>query len=268
MAGKKLSVNLDSEKLKTIMKKKGLSNDKLSRMMGCTPETISNWKNGTYAPKSEKFVQLCAILDCNDSDLLKDPEPEPKEEPVQIVRSEIAKPDMSASVPRGTFEGYYTPALHGSGTSFGDLTALLHEQINANTKIMEQIQKDNAELREMLKTAIDIIEKRESVDVMQIGAVSMELCDYNFRQFKKTATEKANMVMSKHKTYKSTNSVWSDAYKLLRAEYGVVWEQEKKDFIDVNGYPPASTLQLCYWIEANKPAYHNLFLTKLDTLAK
>ena len=249
-------VSIDGTKLKEIMKKKGISSEKLARMMGNEKNTINTWIREKYRPREEKFMQLCAILDCNDEDLLKDPEPEHKEEPKVEEKAE-PKMETDGILRREPKYYYETPYDH----LIKNYMAEMHDLIEAERK-------ENAELRDLLKEAIGAISTKTQEQAIEIGHISMELCDYGFRQFKKQATEKANIVMSRHKEYKSTNSVWSDVYKLLRAEYGVVWEQEKKEFLEVNGYSPASTLQLCYWIEANKPAYHNLFLTKLDTLAK
>lgn len=260
-------VDIDGDLVRKALEKKGLSLAYVEKIIGARELALSNWTR--RGRMDGKYVdQLCVICDISKDKLIK-PEKEEtveekKPEPVQIVRSEIGKPDMSASIPP-----HLIPGDEQSTFSHIDVMLnLLQDSIEVNSGIMKQIQKDNAELREMLKTTIDILMAREKVDVMQLGAITMELCDGGYKRFKKEASEKANTVISKKAKYKTTNQVFSDVYQMLRAEYGVVWEQEKKEFVEVNGYPPASTLQLCYWIEANKPAYHNLFLSKLDTLAK
>lgn len=236
-------VAVDGKKLGEILEKKGLTNVKLAAMMGIDKATVSKWRVGATKVSPPKFTQLCAILDID---------PEELKLKTLMPPEKVADPVIPTKPADRYLPQYYEK--------------LFDEQIKTMQGVMAQIQKDNSELRAMLMETINILKMRESVDVIQIGAISMELCDYSFRQFKKKATEKANEIISKKAKYKTTNEVYSDVYKLLRAEYGIVWEQEKKEFVEVNGYQPASTLQLCYWIEANKPTYHNLFFSKLDTL--
>lgn len=244
-----MPVKVNTEVLKEAVKKSGYTNKRLAIIIGVVESTIRTWLNGENNPQEEAFKKLCAVLDISEEELkFKEPEP-PK---TLMPPEKVKEPEL----PQKPVDRYLLPYYQ----------KLFDEQIKTMQSVMAQIQKDNSELRAMLMETINILKMRESVDVMQIGAISMELCDYSFRQFKKKATEKANEIIAKKAKYKSTNEVYSDVYKLLRAEYGIVWEQEKKEFVEVNGYQPASTLQLCYWIEANKPTYHNLFFSKLDTL--
>lgn len=57
-------------------------------------------------------------------------------------------------------------------------------------------------------------------------------------------------------------------YKYMTKNYGIVWEQEKKDFKADNGYYPKSTTQLAFWLEQTRPAYKNLVASCLDTIIK
>lgn len=249
-------VDIDGDLVRKTLHEKNMQMAYVEKIMGAREQSLSNWTRRNRM--DEKYVdQLCTICDISKDELLKvrtgsevsEKKPEPvKEEPK--MDQEVLK-----NIPNA-----YTPSE--------DLHKFVTQYMAEMRDLIAAERKENAELRALLKEAIGAISAQTQEQAIEIGHISMELCDYGFRQFKKQATEKANIVMSRHKEYKSTNSVWSDVYKLLRAEYGVVWEQEKKEFVEVNGYSPASTLQLCYWIEANKPAYHNLFLTKLDTLAK
>lgn len=261
MANYANSVAIDREKFEDVMNKRGFTNAKLAAMMGIDKTTISNWKTGATKTSPQKYKQLCAILDIEEDEIKK---VEPKVEPESIkgIQSAPGAPvERLNKGPSGSFN--YIPP-EASEVTLSILSRYMDEMHN----LIETERKANDELRDLLRETIGLLKTKESVDVMEMGAISMELCDYSFRQFKKKATEKANEVISKKAKYKTTNEVFSDVYKLLRAEYGVVWEQEKKEFVEVNGYQPASTLQLCYWIEANKPAYHNLFMSKMDTLAK
>ena len=259
---KKGFVTIDGAKVRKALSNKGLQFTYVERVIGSPEQSISNWTR--RGRMDEKYLeQLSFLTGLSKEEILVTDAPktevkaeEKKETPIPVEEPKEDKlPEVK--VEQG-----------GIIIDLRDITDILSEQIKTNANIMKQIQKDNEELRGMLKTTIDILMAREKVDVVQLGVASMEMLDSQYRFFKRQATEKANDVISKHKEYKSTNDVFSTAYKLLRAEYGIVWEQEKKEFVEVNGYPPASTLQLCYWIEANKPQYHKLFLSKLDSLAK
>lgn len=253
-------VDINGDLVRKTLEKKGLTLTYVEKIMGARDQSLSNWTR--RGRMEEKYVdQLCVICDISKEDLLNvrtgSEVPEKKPEPAKAEKK--VEPKMETDGVLKSIPNAYTPSedLHKFVTQYmADMRDLIAAE-----------RKENAELRALLKEAIGAINTKTQDQAIEIGHISMELCDYGFRQFKKQATEKANLVMSRHKEYKSTNSVWSDVYKLLRAEYGVVWEQEKKEFLEVNGYSPASTLQLCYWIEANKPTYHNLFMSKLDTLA-
>jgi hypothetical protein len=57
-------------------------------------------------------------------------------------------------------------------------------------------------------------------------------------------------------------------YKYMTKTYGIVWDQEAKDFFKANGHSPASTSQIAFWLESNKPAYKNLTISCLTTILK
>lgn len=251
---KKGYVDFNGDLVRKTLEKKGLTLAYVEKIIGSRDQSLSNWTR--RGRMEEKYVdQLCVICGLSREEVLNDRTgidvPEKKPEVVK-VEPKMETDGVLRSVPNAN----------------EDLHKFVTQYMADMRDLIEAERKENAELRTLLKEAIGAINTKTQDQAIEIGHISMELCDYGFRQFKKQATEKANLVMSRHKEYKSTNDVFSTAYKLLRAEYGIVWEQEKKEFVEVNGYPPASTLQLCYWIEANKPQYHKLFLSKLDSLAK
>lgn len=67
---------------------------------------------------------------------------------------------------------------------------------------------------------------------------------------------------------KDEGKMLSLTYKYMTKNYGIVWEQSKKDFYHENGYTPASTCQIAYWLESKKPAYKNLTQSCLYTVLK
>lgn len=57
-------------------------------------------------------------------------------------------------------------------------------------------------------------------------------------------------------------------YKYMTKNYGIVWDQEAKDYFKANGHKPHSTSQLAFWLESTKPAYKNLTSSCLVTILK
>lgn len=68
--------------------------------------------------------------------------------------------------------------------------------------------------------------------------------------------------------YHTKNSVLNAAYSALLREYGICWEQYKKEFKRENERKPLSTLELVYWIESNNDNMKNLLYEKIHTIKK
>lgn len=152
---------------------------------------------------------------------------------------------------------------------------LIQEFINNCNKVMdiqmqfiENERKANEELRGIIKDMVSVISTsvNNNEAINKINIALSDALDDDFKAWKKKMSEAANKVLSKHSKYKSTNDVFHEAYKLLRKDYGVVWEQEQKEYYEQYGYSAPSTLSLQYWIETTKPEYKNLLIGKLNTL--
>lgn len=160
-------------------------------------------------------------------------------------------------------------------TDFLVSNGLIQEFINNCNKVMdiqmqfiENERKANEELRGIIKdmvTAITVANDNKEM-IRNINSLIADTVDDDFKTWKKKMSEAANKVLAKHSKYKSTNDVFHEAYALLRKDYGVVWEQEQKDYYNIHGYSAPSTLNLQYWIETTKPEYKNLLIGKLNTL--
>lgn len=59
-----------SEKLKTIRKQKGLSQEELAIRLHVVRQTISKWEKGLSVPDSDMLIRLAEIFEVNVSDLL------------------------------------------------------------------------------------------------------------------------------------------------------------------------------------------------------
>ena len=67
---------------------------------------------------------------------------------------------------------------------------------------------------------------------------------------------------------KDEGKMLSLVFKYMTRNYGVVWDQVKKDFKEANGYYPQSTTRMAYWLELNQPVHKNLVVSCLDTILK
>lgn len=231
-------VHMDLDKFNELMEEKHLNVPRLADMMGVDKTTIYNWRNGSTKPIPKSFNQLIAIFECDKEDLLYH-EKEPSTEDVK-EEEKTAPVDINIGP---------TP----------DITAGLMEIIKTQG---EQIKT----LCESLNTAIDALNGVAERDSAALAEITIEAVNEDFKNWKYNTIRFANKVLTVDRSYKTTNEVLHKAYELLRKEYGVVWEQEKKEFYNINGRTPVSTLELQYWIETTKPTYKNLLTAKLDTL--
>ena len=71
-----------------------------------------------------------------------------------------------------------------------------------------------------------------------------------------------------HDVGKDEGKMLSLTFKYMTKNYGIVWEQSKRDFFNANKYLPTSTCQIAYWLESTKPAYKNLTKSCLATVIK
>lgn len=231
-------VRMDLDKFNELMKKKDLNAARIAKMMGVDKTTVYNWKSGSTKPIPKSFNQLIAIFGCDREDLLYH-ENEPSTEEVKVEEKTVpVKVNMSPSP-------------------------------DISTGLMEIIKTQGEQIKtlcESLNTAIDALNGVAERDSAALAEITIEAVNEDFKNWKSNTVRFANKVLTVDRSYKTTNEVLHKAYELLRKEYGVVWEQEKKEFYDINGRTPVSTLELQYWIETTKPTYKNLLTAKLDTL--
>lgn len=148
-------------------------------------------------------------------------------------------------------------------SSSGKDVDLLSEFIKMQTNILQEIKDEHIRF---LNGMMSLMNKGITSDNEKQTEISnIDISDYD--QFKKQITHYANKVLSNSTKYKSTNDILSEAYKRLRNQYGIVWEQEKKDFYNSIGRSPVSTLELEWWIE-QKPVYKDLLIGKLETMSR
>lgn len=65
---------------------------------------------------------------------------------------------------------------------------------------------------------------------------------------------------------KDEGKMLSLTYKYMTKNYGIVWEQFKKDYYKSEGHYPHSTSQLAYWVECSNPVHRGLTASCLQTV--
>lgn len=61
-----------AENLMDIMRRKGISQNQLARMLDITPAAVNKWVRGLSTPRNEKIDKVCQVLNVQRSDLLTD----------------------------------------------------------------------------------------------------------------------------------------------------------------------------------------------------
>lgn len=87
-------------------------------------------------------------------------------------------------------------------------------------------------------------------------------CESDYTKWKSELTE---MCRAKGK---DEGKMLSLVFKYMTKNYGIVWDQVKKDFKATNGYYPQSTTRMAYWLELNQPVHKNLVAACLDSVLK
>ena len=86
--------------------------------------------------------------------------------------------------------------------------------------------------------------------------------------FAQWSTEQRTKVKAKGKDVGKT---FSEVFRVMSKDYGVVWDQVKKDFFATNQRSANSTIELCYFLQyeqkhSESEHYENLFENQLDKL--
>ena len=58
--------------IKTLRKKKGLSQEELARMLGIGQSAVAHWETGDTSPSFKKLKKLSEILECTVDELVED----------------------------------------------------------------------------------------------------------------------------------------------------------------------------------------------------
>lgn len=156
--------------------------------------------------------------------------------------------------------------------SFDDVYALI-DRMNENTirvltennKVLsdriDELSKKVDELTEIIKNKADEITKTESV--FESPLILKENSTYE--EWVRVVKRAIKLIIEKAPE-KTESNILHEAYDRLRSQYGIVWEQEAKEFKEDCGRGPVNTRELCWWMENNKPSCKNLLIAKLNTM--
>lgn len=224
--------------------------------------TADGYKKIVSSTGNEDDYLIRYTSDCYFDDLPIPKKPEPKIEK-ETKKADEVKHELKLVKADDKEDKIDNKKIDEIVTSIEMLADTMTEFIKFQTKLLDKQRKQQEEFLTELKNVIGGY-KNENV------FSTLYTIDGNgsYQEYKETISRAANKMLTICKRYKSTSDVLCDAYKLLRNQYGTVWEQEKKDFLEANGRGPISTLELEWWIE-RKPVYKNMLVNKLnDMIAK
>ena len=151
---------------------------------------------------------------------------------------------------------------------FKQSIAYQHAQLEVESKRNDDFRAIVGESMKMMNTVIELLAKQHQESTETKTLPSRIISDYS--AWRKDINELANKVYndSVPGTFKDRNAVLSLAYKKLQSEYGVCWDQAKRDYYNANGCMNKDTLELEYFIEQSNPNCKNMLRAKLNTIYK
>lgn len=151
---------------------------------------------------------------------------------------------------------------------FKQSIAYQHAQLEIESKRNDDFRAIVGESMKMMNTVIELLAKQQQAQNETKTPSFRTISDYS--AWRKEINELSNKVYndSVPGTFKDRNAVLSLAYKKLQSEYGVCWDQAKRDYYNANGCMNRDTLELEYFIEQSNPNCKNMLRAKLNTIYK
>lgn len=167
------------------------------------------------------------------------------------------------------------PAVNDNSNAIAELIDLFkqsiayqHAQLEVESKRNDDFRAIVGESMKMMNTVIELLAKQQQVPNETKTPSFRTISDYS--AWRKEINELANKVYndSVPGTFKDRNAVLSLAYKKLQSEYGVCWDQAKREYYNANGCMNKDTLELEYFIEQSNSNCKNMLRAKLNTIYK
>lgn len=164
---------------------------------------------------------------------------------------------------------------------------MIQEFLNAQRELMAEESKRNEEFRDMMLKSFQalarvILNQTEIFSRMQntppvieskstenhSRKISKEVSEYEsaYRKYREGMHEPLVNIIRINPFYDSENAVLSAAYRELQGQYGLCYDQYRKEFYEDNRRKPRSMMELLYWMENKNPALKNILRAKLDTM--
>ena len=178
------------------------------------------------------------------------------------------------------------PASYPANSTDGTMD-MIQEFLNAQRELMAEESRRNEEFRDMMLKSFQalarvISNQTEIFSRMQNTApvieskstenhsrkISKEVSEYEsaYRKYREGMHEPLVNIIRINPFYDSENAVLSAAYRELQGQYGLCYDQYRKEFYEDNRRKPRSMMELLYWMENKNPALKNILRAKLDTM--
>lgn len=158
-----------------------------------------------------------------------------------------------------------------SQTMFEEVYALI-DRMNENTikvlsmhnqKLQEQVETLTEKVNSLTAMIEKTAEEKNTNNIFETPIILKENSSYE--EWIK-GVKKAIKLIQDIDNSKTESDLLHEAYNRIRAQYGVVWEQEAKEFKEDYGRSPVNTRELCWWMETTKSEYKYLLIGKLNTM--
>lgn len=146
---------------------------------------------------------------------------------------------------------------------------LSEQNYNQSNKELHDKEEKNKEEAENFQDRVSIVDENEPLEencFEDSNDVVFQNSVMDYYEWKKGINRAADLIVELNGKYKNKNQVFAECYKLLTKEYGIVWDQEKKEFYKENKRGPVNTLELAFYIETKSHVNRNLVISKLNTL--
>lgn len=147
----------------------------------------------------------------------------------------------------------------------------------SNERLVDEISRLTGAVDSLMQvlttTSVTIKSPQSESEILNVPALSESVFDVpliikedtSYEEWKKAINHALDLIIRDGNDV-TRSSILHDAYDRIRAQYGIVWEQEAKEFKTEFERGPVNTKELCWWMETRKSTYKNLLIDKLNTI--
>lgn len=159
--------------------------------------------------------------------------------------------------------------------------------LNAQRELMTEESKRNEEFRDMMLKSFQalarVISNQTEIfsriqnlqpaietksEEERSRKISKDVSEYEsaYRKYREGMHEPLVNIIRINPFYNSENAVLSAAYRELQGQYGLCYDQYRKEFYEDKRRKPRSMMELLFWMENTNPDLKNILRAKLDTI--